>query len=273
MSVQSVPALSILFMALALVISVALPVGLGIYFYKVKKADPVAFFVGCGVMILFAFVLESAVHRLVLNTRAGAALRENVWLYALYGGAMAGLFEEGGRFLAFRTLLRKRQTPDANALMYGAGHGGIEAFVILGITSVNNIVYSVILNTGSTEMLTASLPEEVLKQVEEVFQALVSTPPWQFLLGGAERILAVILQLSLSVLVWFAAKKNDRILLFPLAILIHLIVDAVTVILSEKGVSPLPLEGVVAVFAAIAALVAGLVWKKNAEPGPEKTTD
>ena len=54
---------------------------------------------------------------------------------------MAGIFEETGRFLAFKTVLRKKQGKDINALMYGAGHGGFEAAALLGITMINNIIY------------------------------------------------------------------------------------------------------------------------------------
>ncbi len=265
---ETVPILSILFMGIALVISVALPVGLCIYFRKAKKADLLPFFIGCAVMILFAFVLESSAHRLILNSKVGSAITGNIWLYGLYGGAMAGLFEETGRLIAFKTVLRKKQGNDANALMYGAGHGGIEAFAILGITSINNILYSVLINTGNTAILTAPLAGEQLAQVEEAFRTLAVTPSWQFLLGSVERILAVILQISLSVLVWFAAKKKNRIYLYPVAILLHLIVDAGTVILAGKNVSLLLVESLVAVFVVISMLIARKVWKDNADPEP-----
>ena len=263
---EKVPSLSIAFMFVALAVAVALPVGLGIWYRKVKKADVLPFFVGCAVMVLVAFVLEALVHRLILNSEAGRAMQGNVWIYALYGGAMAGLFEETGRFLAFRTVLRRYDDNDANALMYGAGHGGIEALAILGLASVNNILYSLLINGGNMSLLTGQLPENVLEQVETAVRALVTTPSWQFLAGAAERIFAVVLHLSLSVLVWFAAKKKSRILLWPAAILIHLITDAATVILSGKDVPLLAVEAVIAALAVITALIARKVWKDNAVP-------
>ena len=69
-------------------------------------------------------------------------IRGNIWLYALYGGLMAGLFEETGRYLAFSFALKKYRAKNVNALMYGAGHGGFEAIVIVGLTMINNIVWS-----------------------------------------------------------------------------------------------------------------------------------
>ncbi len=262
---DTVPILSILFMGIALLISIALPIGLCIYFCAAKKADLLPFFIGCAVMILFAFVLEALVHQLVLNSGIGDTIKGNLWLYGLYGGAMAGLFEETGRYIAFRTVLRKKLSNDTNALMYGAGHGGIEAFAILGIASINNILYSLMINTGNTAMLTESLSGELLEQVEGAIHTLITTPSWQFLLGGAERIFAVVLHISLSVLVWFAAKKKKRVYLYPAAILIHLIVDAGTSVLVKLDVSVLLVEAFIAVLSALSMSVAVVVWRNNHE--------
>ena len=116
---ETVPGLSILFMGISLVVSAALPIGLCVFFRKAKKADLEPFFIGCGVMILFAFVLESFAHRFILNSKAGSVIMGNIWLYGLYGGAMAGLFEESGRFIAFKTVLRKKQNNDVRCRSRG----------------------------------------------------------------------------------------------------------------------------------------------------------
>ena len=264
---EQVPVLSIVFMAVSLALSIALPVALLVYFRKKKKAEILPFFVGCAVMILFAFVLEGAINRTVLASSAGTVIQNNIWLLALYGGIMAGIFEETGRLLAFRTVLKPYQGHDANALMYGAGHGGIEAIVILGMTSINNMIYSVLINTGNTAILTDPLSDDLRTQVETVIQTLVTTPSWQFLMGGVERILAVVLQIALSVLVWFAVKKKGRRYLYPVAVLIHFAVDAVTVILSRSGVSIVLVEGMIAAAAIAVALYARGIWRKEAESG------
>ena len=104
MSNYEVPALSIVFMAVSAVLSVVIPVALLIYFYKKHKAPMASFFVGCGVMLVFALILESLVHQAVFSTKAGETILNTTWMYALYGGLMAGLFEETGRFAAFKTI-------------------------------------------------------------------------------------------------------------------------------------------------------------------------
>lgn len=257
----TVSALSIAFMAISCVIGFAIPIVLLIYFRKKKGADILPFFIGCAVMLVFALLLESAVHRLVLFSDIGKMIQNNIWLYALYGGLMAGIFEETGRFLAFKTVLRKKQGKDINALMYGAGHGGFEAAALLGITMINNIIYSVMVNSGNTAALTGTLSGDVLAQVEASIQALITTPSYQFLLGGVERIFAVILQLFLSVLVWFAVKKKGKGYLYPLAILIHFLVDALTVVLSGLGVNMIMIEIVIGILSVLTAFFAKKVWR------------
>ena len=256
-----VPVLSIVFMVISGITAFVLPIALCVYLRKAGKADLLPFFAGCAVMLLFAFVLESAVHRIVLGSAAGEVIRGNNGLYALYGGLMAGLFEETGRLAAFKTVLRGKREKDVNALMYGAGHGGIEAMVILGITSVNNIIYSVMINSGNTAALTGPLSGDALAQVESAIQALVSTPSYLFLLGAVERIFAIVLQISFSVLVWAAANRKGMAVMYPAAILAHLIVDAVTAFLSLNGVSALLIEVLVGILALAGALFAKAVWR------------
>lgn len=260
----TVPVSSIVCMAASCVVAFAIPVGLFLYFRK-KKADILPFFAGCAIMLVFALLLESAVHRIVLSGPAGTVILGNMWLYALYGGMMAGIFEETGRFFAFSTFLKKYRGKDVNALMYGAGHGGFEAAALLGFSMINDIVYSVMINSGNTAALTGSVSGEALTQVQNAMQALITTPSWQFLMGGAERIFAVVLQIALSVLVWFAVKRKDRRYLYPLAILIHFFADALTVILSRLGMPLGAVEAVVGLIAVLAALYAKRVWILNTE--------
>ena len=259
----TVPSLTIVCMAISCAVSFCLPVILLLYFRKKKGADFLPFFIGCAVMLVFALILEAAVHTVVLATPAGAFIQDHLWLYALYGGFMAGLFEETGRWIAFRTVLKHRQDKDANALMYGAGHGGFEAAAIVGVAMINNLVWSVMINSGNSAAVTDSLTGDTLAQVQQSMQALVSTPSYQFLLGGVERIFAVAIQISLSVLVWFSVRRPGRGYLYPAAILIHFAVDAAAALLSGLGVTPIVIEIIVAVLTAAAALFARRLWRET----------
>lgn len=259
----TVSSLSMAFMAVSCLVAFAIPVVLLIFFRKKKGADISPFFVGCGVMLLFALILESGAHQLIFSSAIGGRITGSVWLYAAYGGFMAGLFEETGRFFAFKTVLRGKRENDSNALMYGAGHGGFEAAVLLGFSMINNLVLSAAINNGSVSAMAAALSGPALEQLQAGISGLVTTPSYMFLLGSLERIFAVILQISLSVLVWFAAKNKARWYLYPLAVLIHFVVDALAVILSGLGVPALAMEAVIGLMTALTALFVKRTWNKN----------
>lgn len=258
-----VPALSIVLIVIVMLIGIAIPVGLYWYFRKRRQCDCKPFWIGCGVMFLFAFVLEQIVHAIVLGSPIGDRIQGNLWLYGLYGGLMAGLFEETGRFLAFRTVLRGNLDRNSNALMYGAGHGGFEAFYLLTIGMLNNLIYAVLLNTGHAQILTDSLSGESLTALEAAFAALASTPSWMFLVSVLERGGAVIAQLALSVLVWTAVKKRDCLWMYPLAILLHLLLDLTAVVVNGFGVPVLLVEGVIWLMALLMAALAAWTWKRK----------
>ncbi|MBQ9322755.1 MAG: YhfC family intramembrane metalloprotease, partial [Clostridia bacterium] len=100
---MSVPALSMALMAAAMVFAFGAPIVL-LFYYKKRGAQVLPFFIGCAVFVVFALILEALVHNIVLKgLPVGEKIMGNTLLYALYGGLMAGLFEETGRFLAFKT--------------------------------------------------------------------------------------------------------------------------------------------------------------------------
>ncbi len=251
-------------MALAALFAFAAPIVLLIY-YKKKGADILPFFIGCAVFVLFALILESLMHQLVLKgLPVGKTIMGNTLLYALYGGLAAGVFEETGRFLAFRTVLKKRLGNDRNALMYGAGHGGIEAILLLGFTYIGNIVMSVLINAGRTDVLTATATGEAAEQLKAVLDSLTATAPWTYLLGIVERAVAITTHISLSVLVWFAVKKPGKGWLFPLAILLHAALDGIMVILAAH-LPTVAVEGCLVVMVLALALFARGVWRRCAQ--------
>lgn len=247
-----IPGLSIAAMALSALIGVAIPVALYVLLRK-KGANHLPFWTGAVTFVLFAFVLEQVAYFFLKKTALWTTITGNVILLGVVGGFMAGLFEETGRFVAFKTVLRKKRGNDHNALMYGAGHGGIEAVILLSASMVMNIIFSLQFNAGQSSALGGL----------DAAQQLINTPSWMMLVGAVERMSAVAIHVSLSVLVWFAAKNGKRFWLFPLAILLHLLVDAVAVILSRSGVNVWIIEGAVYLMAVAFALLAVVVWKKN----------
>ncbi|CEA00668.1 hypothetical protein BN1048_01041 [Jeotgalicoccus saudimassiliensis] len=169
---------------------------------------------GIAVFILFALVLEQIMHVLVLQPEPDgtiALISQSPWLYVLYGIFAAGIFEETGRLLAF--LLTKRRYKDIDsAVSYGIGHGGIEAFAVVGLGMLNGIILSILINSGSDALSSLPVAQE----------DIIASQPWyMYAIAIAERILAISLHIGLSIIVFASVMMKGRWWLFPAAILLH----------------------------------------------------
>lgn len=228
-----VPSASIVGMIFTLLISVAVPVAAFIIAaLKWKgKAGISSFFIGAASFVLFAMVLERILHTIVFRF-AGTLFTNHIFLYALYGGLAAGLFEETGRFLAMKYCIRDRLNRE-NAILYGIGHGGAEAILIVGLTYVNNLTYSLLINSGTLPSLLSTYDEGTRQTIMTQLDALGTTAGYQFYMAGVERISAMLLHVVLSYLVYLAIR-NHKMGCYVLAVFIHAAIDAGTVLLSAK---------------------------------------
>ena len=233
-----VPVSSLAMMAVCALAGIVAPVALAWWLVRKHHARLSTILIGAGVFFVFALLLEPVLHQAVLKGPYGTAITGNTWYYALYGGLAAGLFEESGRFLGMKFLLKKEPTGALPAVAYGVGHGGMEMLMIFGITMISNIVVSLMINAGQVDTILSAVPAETREQVEAQFAQLQELHAGQLLLGLWERISALILQLGLSIIVWTAVRKGGKWLwLFPAAILLHALVDGCAVVLSKSVIA------------------------------------
>ena len=137
----------------------------------------------------------------------------------LYGGLMAGIFEETARFISFKFIIK-----DKNLLKtYGIGHGGIEAILIGGISSLNSIVYAMLINKGGFQSIMegALVPKEVISTIYDKF---INSSSFMWAMPGVERLLAMLIHISLSIIVLYAVKERKYIY-YIIAILLHAIIN------------------------------------------------
>ena len=259
---QYVSSAAITCMAISCFAGAAIPVGLFLFFRRRLKAETLPFFVGCAIFIIFVG-LESIFVNLLLSSPVGSVITASTALMALLGGLLPGLFEETGRLVAYRTVLKNKLDNDANALMYGAGHGGVEALAILVVSMLSNLAFAITINRGGIDTLTAGLGDAEQAQLEVQLSALATTPAWHFLLGIVERIFAVAAHLGFSVMVWFAVKQR-KTSLYLLAVALHAVMDAVTVVMTQEGLSPIVEEIIVGVMAAGVVVLGHRVWQQYA---------
>ncbi len=175
-------------------------------------------------------------------------------------GLMAGLCEELARYLVLRFWIKSTRTW-RGALMFGAGHGGIEA-ILFGLLAGLSFVNMVGLRTMdlSTLPLGASQAALLAKQVAAYWAA-----PWYAsLLGAVERVFAICFHLSATLLVLQVFTRQNRLWLGA-AILWHALLDAVAVFVVGTA-GPYPTELVAGVFAL--AGLAIIYWLRPRQPEP-----
>ena len=247
----TVPTSSLIAIVCILILTFVLPIG-SLIFWKIRtKANWSAFFIGCGTFVLFALILEQLLHIAVL-TIAGDGLRKNIWLYAVYGGLAAGLFEETGRFVAMKFWM-KRTLSRENAVMYGIGHGGIECMLVVGMTYISNLAMALMINSGGLQAITGMMDEATAQAFQAAVEQLCTLPVWQFYMAGVERISAVFFHIGMSYLVYRAVRES-RIRYYAAAVAVHFAVDAGMVVLAQYA-SVIVMEIIL-----LASAVAVIVW-------------
>ncbi len=144
-------------------------------------------------------------------------------VYALALGLSAGLCEELARYVMLKTGAKQARSY-GDALVFGAGHGGIEALVFGGLIAlglVGQIVVSAVPNLPGLE-------GEALNQAATASAAYWSTPWYLPILGGFERLPAMVFHIAATVLVVRAVARGKPGYLIA-AILAHTATDALSV--------------------------------------------
>ena len=246
-------------MVIATVLFIVVPVVLWIVWCIKKKEKFTTILVGAAAFFLFAIVLEKPIQNvLVFPTAMG--LKEHAAsqfinarpvLWAFLVGFFPGLFEETGRFVAFKTVLKKRKNRETS-ISYGLGHGGFEVMFILGINFITYISYALMINSGTfgevVRQVEAIAPDQV-EAYTAIPKQLAAFTAFSIFLAIWERVFSVLFHIGASVIVFYAAKEKKKLWLYPLAILLHTIMDGILG-LNMQGIvslSDIQLEVIVAV--------------------------
>ena len=206
MELHTISGLAIAGVICSIVLSMGVPIALFIAGRVKLRARISSFLIGAGTFLLFAMLLEQLLHVLVIQF-CGLNAQSRPWLYYVYAALAAAVFEETGRLIAMKFWMKK-WLDFPNALMYGIGHGGVEAILIGGLSGISNLVSMLMINSGAMQNTLAALPAESANQTVSQLSALWTTPAPLFFVSGIERISAIILHIGLSLLIYRAVKAG-----------------------------------------------------------------
>lgn len=225
-----VPSLSIIFMTVSVLLSIGFPVALVIWVMNKYRPGFIPVLFGILVFVVTQVLIRFNLIGAFTTSQAGLSfILANPILYIAILSLTAGLFEESGRFLAYKFLMKNKREW-RHGIAYGIGHGGIEAVIMVSIPFIANIANSILINQGG---LTSSvLPAEAVAQLQVIAPALVNTPSFMFLIGGVERVFAIMLHIALSLMVLYGVNRKKIGYLF-LAMLAHGLVNFIAVYLMQ----------------------------------------
>lgn len=233
----SVPALII-----TVILMVVIPVAFFLCWRRKHKAQTTIRWLIAGAVgfILSARVLELGVHYfcILADNPVSRFINGNTAAYVLYGTLMAGLFEECGRHIILKYILKKNRSRE-NAVLYGIGHGGIEILTVLLPGMITYLAAAVLFSAGDTEnaLRVLNITEENAAAALPAVQAAAAFGYPMMAMNVFERLLAMFVHIGLTVIVYdgVVRAKKGRL---PLAILLHMLADTAPA-LYQRGVVPL----------------------------------
>jgi uncharacterized membrane protein YhfC len=191
-------------------LEIVIPIIFGLYLTRRLGTSWKTWLIGAVMLIvsLIRLPLNSFLSRIVLNASVGSL---SYILMILIPSLTAGIFEETARYLGFKYIIKDNTYE--NALTYGAGHGGIESILLVGLN---------ILSVGLLIQMNPNALSPIL------LDALLVTPVYLPLVGLYERIMAMIAQIGFSFMVMSFIKKDDA-RYFIAAIGLHALFDYLAV--------------------------------------------
>ena len=247
-------------LVIGLLLFLFVPLIIAIVWTVKKKEKFTTVLAGAATFLLFAVILEKPLQNILVfpvqmglpEHAAAKFIEARPVLWALILGLFPGVFEETGRLVAFKTVLKNRKNRETG-VSHGIGHGGFEVMFILGVMYFQYIVYALMINAGTFGDLIAQVKAQAPDQVEAgyaIAAQLASFSAGDLALAVVERIFAFLYHTGASILVFYACKEKRKFWLYLLAVLLHTAMDAVAG-LQMAGViamTPVMLEGIVAVF-------------------------
>ena len=232
---------SIIFSAAACILLAAVPVLFWLIWRRGHK-EQINFrylLVGALGFLVSARVLELGVHLvcIVFDNPISRFINGSHLAYIAYGITMAGVFEECGRYVVLRYIMKKNKTRE-NAIMYGIGHGGIE------VLAVTLPVYALYLAIGvlfsdfdaAQAMALLNIDASTAAAALPTVQAAAAFDLTGCIVCVLERIMCMFVHIGLTVVVYHAVQSAKPVYLLY-AVLLHMATDLLPAMLQRGLVS------------------------------------
>ena len=248
------------------ILMVMIPVAFFLYWRRKHKEQTNISYLIAGALgfVVSARVLELGVHYfcILADNPVSRFINGSTATYVLYGTIMAGVFEECGRHIVLKYIMKKNHTRE-NAVLYGIGHGGIEILAILLPTMITYLVIALLFSQGDVEHALSSLKitEETAAAALPSIQAAAAFDYAMMAMNVIERLLAMFLHIGLTVIVYYGIINAKRACL-SMAVLLHMLMDTFPALYQRSAVPLWSVEVWAAVWTAVIVCIAGKLYRK-----------
>ena len=253
-------------LAITVILMIAIPVIFFICWRKKQKQQTKIGYLIAGAVgfIVSARVLELGVHLvcIVTDNPVSRFINGNTIAFVLYGIIMAGVFEECGRYIVLKFIMKKNRTPE-NAVLYGIGHGGIEVLAIVLPLMITYLAVAVLFSSGNIEnaLGTLNITAQTAAAALPSVQAAAAFDYAMMAMNVMERLFAMFIHIGLTVIVYFGIVNANKVCL-PAAIILHMLMDTFPALYQKGVVSLLAVELWAAFWTVVIVIIAVKLYRE-----------
>ncbi|MBE6992351.1 MAG: YhfC family intramembrane metalloprotease [Ruminococcaceae bacterium] len=216
-----------------------------------------------GVLTYFVFViiLKSMVDSIVLAD--GQPILNNKIQYVLYVVCVSALFEEVSKYAFFKLYMKNKYERCTAAVGFGIGFAGYSS-IYVGIMAISNFALALtVQNYGIDNVIAESAPESAA-ELQMILEGMCSADPWGFFMEGINKLFFIIQQIAMSVLVWYAATRDDCQYLLPGSLVLHAAISVPVALYQFDGsLGLIKADIIYCVMVTLVALFAYWIFKKK----------
>jgi uncharacterized membrane protein YhfC len=255
----------------SLIITVILMIAIPLFFFiwwrrKHKEQTRISWLIaGAAGFIVSARVLELGAHYfcIVADNPVSRFINGNTAAFVLYGVIMAGVFEECGRHIILKYIMKKNRTRE-NAVLYGIGHGGIEILAVILPSMITYLAVAVLFSSGDTgsALKALNITEENAAAALPSVRAAASFDYALAAMNVVERLFAMLVHIGLAVIVYYGVCNAKKACL-PIAVLLHMLVDTFPALYQRNIVTLWTVEVWTALWTAVIVFIAVKLYRRR----------
>ncbi len=217
--------------------------------------------IGLLTYFLFVIILKSSVDSIVLAD--GQPILTNRLQYVLYVVCVSALFEEVSKFAIFKLYMKNKYDRSTAAVGFGIGFAAYSS-IYVGIMAISNFALALTVQNYGIENVIAESSPESAEELRIILEAMCTANPWGYFMEGINKLFFIIQQISLSVLVWYAATRDDSQYLLPGALVLHAAISVPVALYQFDGsLGIIRAEIIYCIMVTAVALFAYWIFKKK----------